>query len=131
MEKILEVKGLSAGYGKKAILQAADFTVYAGEMIGIIGANGSGKSTLLKTLRGLLPPLRGHILYTGQDLQGLRAGGLFPACRLSAAAVSVSFWLYSGGNRYDRAVSLSFLVAAGRRAGSVDCAVQYGIHGCR
>lgn len=74
MEKILEVKGLSAGYGKKAILQAADFTVYAGEMIGIIGANGSGKSTLLKTLRGLLPPLRGHILYTGQDLQGLRAG---------------------------------------------------------
>ena len=66
MEKILEVKGLSAGYGKKAILQAADFTVYAGEMIGIIGANGSGKSTLLKTLRGLLPPLRGHILYTGR-----------------------------------------------------------------
>ena len=42
MEKILEVKGLSAGYGKKAILQAADFTVHAGEMIGIIGANGSG-----------------------------------------------------------------------------------------
>ena len=74
MEKILEVKGLSAGYGKKAILQAADFTVHAGEMIGIIGANGSGKSTLLKTLRGLLPPLRGHILYTGQDLQGLRSG---------------------------------------------------------
>ena len=74
MDKILEVEGLSAGYGEKTILQQVSFTADTGEMIGIIGANGSGKSTLLKTLRGLLPPLQGHILYSGRDAGQLTAG---------------------------------------------------------
>ena len=77
MEKILEVKGLSAGYGKKAILQAADFTVYAGEMIGIIGANGSGKSTLLKTLRGCCRPC-GVIFYILVRIYRACGRGTFP-----------------------------------------------------
>ena len=73
MDKILEIEELSAGYGAKNILQQVSFTIHTGEMVGIIGANGSGKSTLLKTLRGLLPPLQGHILYDGRAAQCLTA----------------------------------------------------------
>lgn len=67
MEKVIEVKNLVAGYGKKPILNNINFQANRGEMIGIIGANGSGKSTLLKSIRGFLPTLEGEILIKNQS----------------------------------------------------------------
>ena len=49
---ILEVKGLRSGYGRVPVLHGLDFTVRAGEIVGVLGHNGMGKSTLLKTLMG-------------------------------------------------------------------------------
>lgn len=51
-------------------LKDVDFSVGAGETIGIIGRNGSGKSTLLKCICGVLQPTTGRILVRG-SLAGL------------------------------------------------------------
>jgi iron complex transport system ATP-binding protein len=39
----------------------ADFSVRAGQVVGVLGRNGSGKTTLLRTLLGLLRPDEGHV----------------------------------------------------------------------
>lgn len=62
-EKILELQGITAGYGDHIVLEDVDLVVYNRDFIGMIGANGSGKTTLLKVMLGLLPPMRGKIRF--------------------------------------------------------------------
>lgn len=57
----LEIKQLSAGYGKQEVVKDLSFSIQAGEICGLIGLNGAGKSTTIKTIVGLLPPLSGDI----------------------------------------------------------------------
>jgi len=66
-ETLLEVKGLSAGYGKIGVLNGIDFAVGAGEIVALLGPNGAGKSTLLKALSGLLPRT-GKVTFAGRDM---------------------------------------------------------------
>jgi phospholipid/cholesterol/gamma-HCH transport system ATP-binding protein len=67
-EPILRVEGLTAGYDGKVLLRDVSFEVRRGEVFVILGGSGSGKSTLLKHLIGLYTPLRGRVLFEGQDL---------------------------------------------------------------
>lgn len=64
-ERMLEVTGLHAGYGRVEVLRDVSLWADAGEVVSIIGANGAGKSTLLKSLVGLIRPTRGTVLYGG------------------------------------------------------------------
>jgi branched-chain amino acid transport system ATP-binding protein len=64
---LLQVSGLSAGYGKIGVLRGVDLTVGAGEIVALLGPNGAGKSTLLKAISGLLPRT-GQISFAGQDM---------------------------------------------------------------
>jgi branched-chain amino acid transport system ATP-binding protein len=64
---MLEIRNLSAGYGKRAVIHAVDLTVGAGEIVALIGANGAGKSTLAKAISGLLPALSGEIVLDGKS----------------------------------------------------------------
>ena len=77
MSVLLEVKGLSSGYGKVPVLHGIEFQVAEKEVLGVLGNNGMGKSTLLKTLMGILSASAGTVLYSGQDVTrnkpGLRA----------------------------------------------------------
>ncbi len=50
MSALLEVDGVSAGYGGVEIIHEISVHVDAGEMVTIIGPNGAGKSTLLKAI---------------------------------------------------------------------------------
>jgi branched-chain amino acid transport system ATP-binding protein len=63
---LIEAKGLSAGYGKMAVVREVDLYVNAGEVVALIGANGAGKSTTLLTLAGELSPLEGSVHFLGQ-----------------------------------------------------------------
>ena len=66
--EMLQVKGVSTGYGTTPILQGMEFTVNKGEIVAIIGRNGVGKSTLMKCLIGLLPCNAGSIWFNGGDV---------------------------------------------------------------
>lgn len=61
---IIELKGLSIGYEGQPILEDIDLTVNEGEYLTIVGENGSGKSTLMKTLLGLIPSIRGEVVFS-------------------------------------------------------------------
>ena len=73
MSALLEVKALSAGYGRVPVLHGVDFTVEEGEIVGVLGHNGMGKTTLLKTVMGIVPATGGVIGYAGLDLTRERA----------------------------------------------------------
>lgn len=51
----VSVKQISAGYGKRNVIENISFDLDAGTLMGIVGANGSGKTTLLKSICGILP----------------------------------------------------------------------------
>jgi phospholipid/cholesterol/gamma-HCH transport system ATP-binding protein len=71
---IIEVKGLSIGWGDIVVQKDLSFVVQRGEVFGILGGSGSGKSTLLRFLVGLEKPLQGEIDVAGQGLPDLEAG---------------------------------------------------------
>ncbi|HTH98131.1 MAG TPA: ABC transporter ATP-binding protein [Stellaceae bacterium] len=66
---MLELKGLTVGYGTDAVLHDIDLTLPPGQIVTLIGANGAGKSTLVKAVSGLLSPMAGQILFQGKPIQ--------------------------------------------------------------
>ena len=70
--KLLEIKGLTAGYGAGPVLKGLDIDVEEGEIVTLLGSNGAGQSTTLRTLSGLVPQVSGEILYRGQSIRGLK-----------------------------------------------------------
>ena len=65
---ILSAEGLTRSFGHVQALDGADFEVYAGEVIALIGDNGAGKSTLVKALSGNLQLDSGQIFFEGQPV---------------------------------------------------------------
>src|ERR1700726_2563339 len=68
-DPLLDVAGLSTGYGKIGVLHDIDLTVGAGEIVALLGPNGAGKTTLLRAVSGLLP-WSGSVRFAGCDLAG-------------------------------------------------------------
>jgi branched-chain amino acid transport system ATP-binding protein len=68
---MLEIDGLSAGYGAAVVLHGVSLSVRTGEMVALVGANGAGKTTLLKTISGLVAPRAGSLQIGGKALSGL------------------------------------------------------------
>lgn len=66
---MIEVKNVSAGYGKEEILHGISFRAEEGKITTLIGSNGSGKSTLLKALLGLIPLNGGDIMIDGASVE--------------------------------------------------------------
>ena len=59
MDKLIELREVTAGYGNKIALRNVTLDVWKNDFLGIIGPNGGGKTTLLKVILGLLPPISG------------------------------------------------------------------------
>jgi len=68
-DPLLDVAGLSSGYGKIRVLTGVDLKVGAGEVVALLGPNGAGKTTLLRAVSGLLP-WAGSMRFDGRDLTG-------------------------------------------------------------
>ena len=67
---MLEVRGLSAGYGQRQVVFDVDFRVGQHEIVTILGHNGAGKTTTLKSVFGLIRPLSGSVVYLGREIVG-------------------------------------------------------------
>jgi branched-chain amino acid transport system ATP-binding protein len=67
---MLEVRGLSAGYGRAQVLFEVALEARRGEVVALLGRNGAGKSTTLKAIMGLVPPLSGEIRFEGARIDG-------------------------------------------------------------
>ncbi|MEQ8627933.1 energy-dependent translational throttle protein EttA [Ekhidna sp.] len=57
--KVIEVKGVSKGYGDKLLYEDLSFSLPQGGIVGVIGPNGAGKSTLFKMITGQEEPDKG------------------------------------------------------------------------
>ena len=67
----LEVKRLSAGYGRAQVLFDLELEAREGEVVALLGRNGAGKSTTLKAIMGLVAPSSGEVLFQGRRIEGL------------------------------------------------------------
>jgi len=76
MSTILELKGVSAGYGPVRVLHDLNLDVSSGERIGLVGLNGHGKTTMLSTIVGLTGWQDGSILFEGREIGGRRTHGV-------------------------------------------------------
>ena len=68
---LLQIRGVTAYYGKIVALKGVDIDVQPGEIVTLIGANGAGKSTLMMTIFGDPRARDGEILYDGRDITRL------------------------------------------------------------
>jgi branched-chain amino acid transport system ATP-binding protein len=65
---LLDVRGLTAGYGPLIAIRDIDLSIGEGELVAVLGANGAGKTTLAATISGLLRAREGTISFAGRDL---------------------------------------------------------------
>ena len=76
MAALLELSGVTAGYGGARVLDGVDLAVERESITCVVGPNGAGKSTLLKAVSGLLRPWRGTITLDGTVISGLGAAAV-------------------------------------------------------
>ncbi|MQW89029.1 ATP-binding cassette domain-containing protein [Sinorhizobium saheli] len=67
-EPILTARGLVKRYGRVTALDHADFDLYPGEILAVIGDNGAGKSSMIKAISGAVTPDEGEIRLEGQPV---------------------------------------------------------------
>jgi simple sugar transport system ATP-binding protein len=68
-ENIVELKNIRKVFGEVVALDNVDFSVYKGEIHGLLGENGAGKSTLMNILYGLYTPDQGDIYIEGKKVK--------------------------------------------------------------
>ena len=82
---MLKVKGITKRFGGLTAVQAVDFEVRQGEIVGLIGPNGAGKTTFFNILTGIYKADEGTIEFEGKAIQGL------PPYRIAKSGMSRTF----------------------------------------
>jgi branched-chain amino acid transport system ATP-binding protein len=78
-EALLACQAVTRRFGGLVALDAIDFSVGEGEIVGLIGPNGSGKTTLFNVVTGIYTPDGGSIAFLGRDITGARAQAVYRA----------------------------------------------------
>jgi ABC-type branched-subunit amino acid transport system ATPase component/branched-subunit amino acid ABC-type transport system permease component len=123
--RVLEVQGLSAGYGALAAARDLNIEVRKGEIVALLGPNGAGKTTTLLTIAGALPALAGTVMWQEREASGplhrrVRAGlGLLTDDRCILRQLTAAGNLRLAGCDVDAALDIFPELAdlLGRRAG--------------
>lgn len=74
---VLEVRNVKKYFGKRLVLDDINFTVDAGECLGIVGLSGGGKSTLAKIIARLIPSDGGQIFLCGEDISNATGNAFY------------------------------------------------------
>jgi branched-chain amino acid transport system ATP-binding protein len=72
----LELKGVTAAYGRIEVLHGVDLTVPTGSVVALLGPNGAGKSTTMKVVSGQLTPTGGCVHLAGRHVNGAEPSAL-------------------------------------------------------
>ncbi|HEY5208896.1 MAG TPA: ABC transporter ATP-binding protein [Stellaceae bacterium] len=75
-DALLDISGLTAGYGDVPIVNRVDLAVRAGEIVALVGSNGAGKTTLLRAVSRTIKAT-GQLRFAGEDVLPLRPETLF------------------------------------------------------
>lgn len=67
-EPILEARHLGKSFGNKMVLEDVSFSLFKGEIVGLLGANGAGKTTLFTIILGFTKPDKGEIFLRGEEV---------------------------------------------------------------
>jgi branched-chain amino acid transport system ATP-binding protein len=70
---MLELRGVTAGYGQFTALWEVSLSVASGEAVAVVGPNGAGKTTLMRVISGLVVPRDGVLVFEGESLGGTPA----------------------------------------------------------
>ncbi|MDD9207957.1 ABC transporter ATP-binding protein [Georgenia sp. 10Sc9-8] len=113
---LLDVSGLSAGYGKISVLHEVGLTVDDREIVAVVGPNGAGKSTLVQAIMQLLKDASGSVVVNATECGGRRTSEL---SRLGVGYVP------QGGNTFpDLSIEENLRVAV---RGSASVAAERGL----
>ena len=69
MQKILELKEITAAYGDIQVLWGINLEVYDNEIVSVLGSNGAGKTTMMRIIAGLHRVWDGEVIYMGKGLK--------------------------------------------------------------
>ena len=71
LEPMLLVEDLQVNYGDFIAVNGASLSVNKGDIVSVVGTNGAGKSTLFDCVAGVVKPVRGKVIFKGEDITGL------------------------------------------------------------
>ena len=114
---MLEARGLTKYYGSVLAVQAIDFTLEPGQVLGYLGPNGAGKSTTVKMLTGLLEPTHGQVLFDGKDIHRDLVGY---RRHLGYVPEEANLYPYLTGNEYLELVGTLRGMEPGRMRAKID-----------
>jgi branched-chain amino acid transport system ATP-binding protein len=112
---VLEIKGVSAGYGRIPVLHRISLTVEEKSIAVLLGANGAGKTTTLRAISGMVK-YTGQILLDGKELKGLSPDQI--------ARRGVAHGVQGRGTFVDLTVEDNLMVGAFRRRDNAEIAAD-------
>ena len=68
---MLQLSNLETYYGPIMAIHGVSLSVKEGSITSVLGANGAGKTTVLKTISGAMEPLKGTVVLSGNEIQGV------------------------------------------------------------
>ncbi len=92
---LLELRDITAGYGKNIILKDLNLNAEKGELVSLLGSSGCGKTTTLRLIAGFSEPVSGSFYFNGQDYTHI------PLHKRNFGFVFQSYALFPHMNIYD------------------------------
>jgi len=82
MKPLVEIKNLHNRFGRLVVHDGLDFSVYHGEIVGLVGGTGAGKTVLLKSIIGLRRPNAGSVTVNGRNIMRMKKAEILTTQRL-------------------------------------------------